>query len=174
MNYSAHTINDSKNSVWDSDPDQSTHDMLCTKNTKKKVQIIENLFDLSRKLSFTDDEESIEHVDYIQTFDGFILKVNSLGNFYIQGDNADELLMNMKTDLDKCRKPFDKSPINVGTYCVAPDHVDSQYYRAQVLEVKKSNMLNSTSFNNTNTSFNSSIIKMSETRVKVSDSNFII
>ncbi len=93
-------------------------------------------------------------------------------------DNADVQLMNMKQDLDKCRRPLDKTLLQIGLSCVVPYRVDGQNYRAQVIEINKTvvtstssttttSALNTSASNNQNASFNSSLIKVKEDKVKV-------
>ncbi len=121
----------------------------------------------NRKL-YTDEgtiDDVNEKVNYMHQIDGFVMRVNSLNDFYLQIEDADMNLMNMKTDLEKCRKPFDKMP-QLGTICVAPYHIDKQFYRAQIIEIEKSNANFSLNIN-PNSSFNTSVNKFNEPKVRV-------
>ena len=159
LSYVSNTINEANVSVWDSDPNRSVFDM--SKKKPDKIELVDEA--VNRKLDLNEEtERQVDAPAYLNVFYGFALNVNSLDNFYVQVDEADTQLMHMKTELDKCRKPYDKSTPQVGTLCVAPYHVDNQYYRAQITEVTKTN-----NSNNPNTSFNTSVIKLSETRMKV-------
>jgi len=145
--YLSKTINENNASVWQSDINKSIFDA-----SDKK---------LNRKLNIEEESYEDEKLVYIHTVLGFVMKTNSLEDFYLQTEDADVHLMNMKVELDKCRKVFEKPP-QLGTICVAPYHIDKQYYRAQIIEIDKQ-----TNFNNPNTSFNTSINKYNESKVKV-------
>jgi hypothetical protein len=147
--YLSKTINENNASVWTSDINKSIFD-ASDKKLNRKLNIEEE--------SYEDEREKLV---YIHTLFGFVMKTNSLDDFYLQTEDADVHLMNMKAELDKCRKVFEKPP-QLGTICSAPYHIDKQYYRAQIIEIDKQ-----TNFNNPNTSFNTSINKYNESKVKV-------
>ena len=160
--YIAVSINSMNNSEWNSDPDEPIVTYKKSADKQKKFKLIDDLSDVSKKLQFEEFvpvEENQPSPSYIQKFDGFILKVNSLDSFCVQLDVADNRLFDMKSELEKCRKPLDKNNIQVGTECVAPYHLDNQHYRAQIIEVSTSNT--------SNVSFNTSM-RYPENKVKVS------
>lgn len=148
--YLSKTINENNVSVWQSDINQTIFD-----SSEKKI---------NRKLNVEDEDDLQEQVKYTRFVDGFVMRVNSLDDFYLQIEDADVQLMEMKAALEKCRKPYEKTP-QLGTICVAPCHIDSQYYRAQIVEIEKAANF---SVNNPNSSFNTSISKLTEsTRVRL-------
>jgi hypothetical protein len=78
---------------------------------------------------------------YKREFNRIVIKVNSLNSFYVQLENADTQLMNMKESIDKCCAKLDTP--NEGSLCVAKYYVDDQLLRAQILkkEKEKANLL---------------------------------
>ena len=149
--------------------------ILNEQNNQSMLQaniIQETIFDSNEKklnCKLKINEEEIENfndkVKYSRNEEGFVMRVNSLDDFFLQIEDADMHLMNMKTDLEKCRKNFDKTP-QLGTICVAPYHIDKQFYRAQIIEIEKSNANFSLTMN-PNSSFNTSVNKFNEPKVRV-------
>ena len=66
---------------------------------------------------------------------GLVLHVNSLKDFYVQIDNADEMLMRMNIELSS---QIEKIP-SIGALCLVKDTTDEQLYRAKIIGVKNSN-----------------------------------
>ncbi len=77
------------------------------------------------------DSVSVPSQKYEKTLQGLVLHINSLSDFYLQMENADETLMNMRIEPGE---RLEKLPSN-GTLCVAKYHVDGQYYRVRIIKI---------------------------------------
>lgn len=77
------------------------------------------------------DSVSIPNQNYETTLNGLVLQINSLDEFYLQTEDADETLMNMKIE---AYEKYEKHP-KAGTSCVV-NLEDDQFYRARILDNK--------------------------------------
>ncbi len=164
--YLSQSLSENNISTWESDPQRSLYNFTEEKIKSHKAEIITDAHSLCKRLHYEDQPQPIPEkcFNYSRSFNGHILKVNTLDDFFVQDENADLQLMFMKQFLDKCQRPYEKSHIQFGLNCVAPYHVDRHKYRAQVTEINKMAVSNTSSQNN---SFNQSLTKSKENKVKV-------
>ena len=110
INENNHNNNDDV--TWMSDPNASIFDM------KKRKQEREN-----------------PPCNYKNECYGFVMNINSLQSFYVQLENADVKLMEMKALLEKCTEKLTQ-PVK-GKLCAARDYVDDQLLRARIVRLDK-------------------------------------